>query len=133
MHQHANTHSQRAIVVSMLLACSLIAGGFAAADTASGGSSVPEPTSLEQTATGQPADPSANTPTLPASPASPKSPLPSPSPLNTASPLTSAQATPKKPSDTGIKSKTTDSQPQTRAAYTVTFNDPDGKTNTPSQ
>ena len=133
MRQHANTHSQRAIVVSMLLACSLIAGGFAAADTASGGSSVPEPTKLEQTATGQPADPSANTPTLPATPASPKSPLPSPSPLNTASPLTSTQPTPKKPGDTGIKSKATDSQPQTRAAYTVTFNDPDGRTNTPSQ
>ncbi|MCT8157985.1 RCC1 domain-containing protein, partial [Bifidobacterium polysaccharolyticum] len=76
------------------------------------------------------ATPAMPTPTLPAGP---KSPLPSPSPLNTASPLTSAQATPKKPSDTGIQSKTTDSQPQTRAAYTVTFNDPDGKTNTPSQ
>ena len=133
MRQHANTHSRRAILISMLLACSLIAGGLAAADTAPSESSVPEPTSLEQTATGQPADPLANTPTLPATPASPKSPLPSPSPLNTAFPLTSAQATPKKPSDTGIKSKTTDSQPQTRAAYTVTFNDPDGNTSTPSQ
>ena len=133
MRQHANTHSRRAILISMLLACSLIAGGLAAADTAPSESSVPEPTSLEQTATGQPADPSANPPTLPATPASPKSPLPSPSPLNNASPLISAQATPKKPSDTGIQSKTTDSQPQTRAAYTVTFNDPDGRTNTPAQ
>ena len=133
MRQHANTHSRRAILISMLLACSLIAGGLAAADTATSESSVPEPTSLEQTATGQPADPSANPPTLPATPASPKSPLPSPSPLNNASPLISAQATPKKPSDTGIQSKTTDSQPQTRAAYTVTFNDPDGRTNTPAQ
>ena len=133
MRQHANTHSQRAIVVSMLLACSLIAGGFAAADTASGGSSVPEPTKLEQTAAGQPADPSANAPTLPASPDSPKSPLSSPSPLNTASPLTNAQATPKKPGGTGIQSKAADSQPQTRAAYTVAFNDTEGKTRTPSQ
>ena len=134
MREHANTHSRRAIVVSMLLACSLIAGGLAAADTASGESSVPEPTRLEQTAAGQPADPSANAPTLPASLDSPKSPLPSPSPLNTASPLTTAQAaSDHKPAGTGIKSKTADSQPQTRTAYTVTFNDPDGRTNTPSQ
>ena len=137
MRQHANMHSRRAILVSMLLAiilpASLIMGGLAMADAASGESSVPEPTRLEQTAAGQPADPSANAPILPATPASPKSPLPSPSPLDTASPLISAQATPKKPSDTGIQSKTTDSQPQTRAAYTVTFNDPDGNTSTPSQ
>ena len=134
MRQHANTHSQRAIVVSMLLACSLIAGGFAVADTASGESSVPEPTRLEQTAAGQQADPSANAPTLPASPDSPKSPLPSPSPLDTASPLTTYQPAPDdKLGGTGIERKATDSQPQTRAAYTVAFNDPDGRTNTPSQ
>ena len=130
MRQHANMHSRRAILVSMLLACSLIAGGLATADTAPGESSVPEPTMLEQTATGQPADPSANAPTLPAGP---QSPLPSPSPLDTASPLISAQATPKQPGDTGIQSKTADSQPQTRAAYTVAFNDPEGNTSTPSQ
>ena len=135
--RHKSARSRSTTMVGVLLAiilpASLITGGLAAADTASGESSVPELTSLEQTAAGQPADPSANAPTLPATPASPKSPLPSPSPLNTASPLTSAQPTPKKPGDTGIQSKTTDSQPQTRAAYTVTFNDPDGKTRTPSQ
>ena len=147
MRQHTNTHSRRAILVSMLLAiilpASLIAGGLATADTADGesatGASTPAlPESTDQEGRHTPgtdrqnpgATPAMPTPTLPAGP---KSPLPSPSPLNTASPLTSAQATPKKPSDTGIQSKTTDSQPQTRAAYTVTFNDPDGKTNTPSQ
>ncbi|MBI0063925.1 RCC1 domain-containing protein [Bifidobacterium polysaccharolyticum] len=147
MRQHTNTHSRRAILVSMLLAiilpASLIAGGLATADTADGesatGASTPAlPESTDQEGRHTPgtdrqnpgATPAMPTPTLPAGP---KSPLPSPSPLNTAFPLTSAQATPKKPSDTGIKSKTTDSQPQTRAAYTVTFNDPDGKTNTPSQ
>ena len=121
------------VLLAIILPFSLIVGGLAAADTASGESSVPEPTRLEQTAAGQQADPSANAPTLPANPAGPKSPLPSPSPLDTASPLTSAQATPKEPGDTGIQSKTADSQPQTRAAYTVTFNDPDGNTSTPSQ
>ncbi|TSJ86187.1 hypothetical protein FPK29_00270 [Bifidobacterium polysaccharolyticum] len=135
MRQHANMHSRRAIVVSLLLAiilpASLIMGGLAMADTASGESSVPEPTRLEQTAAGQQADPSANAPTLPANPAGPQSPLPSP--LNTASPLTTSQPAPKKPGDTGIQSKTTDSLPQTRAAYTVAFNDPDGNTSTPSQ
>ncbi|WP_176694630.1 RCC1 domain-containing protein [Bifidobacterium polysaccharolyticum] len=147
MRQHTNTHSRRAILISMLLAiilpASLIAGGLATADTADGesatGASTPAlPESTDQEGRHTPgtdrqnpgATPAMPTPTLPAGP---KSPLPSPSPLNTASPLTSAQATPKKPSDTGIQSKTTDSQPQTRAAYTVTFNDPDGKTNTPSQ
>ena len=121
------------VLLAIILPFSLIAGGLAAADTASGGSSVPEPTMLEQTAAGQPADLSANAPTLPATPAGPKSPLPSPSPLDTASPLTASQPAPKKPGDTGIQSKTADSQSQTRAAYTVTFNDPDGNTNTPSQ
>ena len=134
MRQHANMHSRRAIVVSMLLACSLIAGGLATADTAPSESSVPEPTSLEQTAAGQPTDPSANAPILPASPAGPKSPLPSPSPLDTASPLTTSQPAPDdKLGGTGIERKAADSQPQTRAAYTITFNDPDGRTNTPSQ
>ena len=137
MRQHANMHSRRAIVVSMLLAiilpASLIMGGLAMADTASGESSVPEPTRLEQTAAGQPADPSASAPILPASPAGPKSPLPLPSPLNTASPLTTSQPAPKKPGDTGIERKAADSQPQTRAAYTVAFNDTEGKTSTPSQ
>ena len=121
------------VLLAIILPASLIMGGLAMADTTSGGSSVPEPTRLEQTAAGQQADPSANAPTLPATPASPQSPLPSPSPLNTASPLTTSQAAPKKPGDTGIQSKTADSQPQTRAAYTVAFNDPDGKTRTPSQ
>ncbi|RMA46376.1 hypothetical protein CI603_04625 [Bifidobacterium sp. wkB338] len=135
--RHKSARSRSTTMVGVLLAiilpASLITGGLAAADTAPSESSVPEPTKLEQTATGQPADPSANPPTLPATPASPKSPLPSPSPLDTASPLTSAQTAPKKPGGTGIQSKTADSQPQTRAAYTVTFNDPDGKTRTPSQ
>ena len=135
--RHKSARGRSTTMVGVLLAIvlpfSLIAGGLAAADTASGGSSVPEPTMLEQTAAGQQADPSANAPTLPATPASPQSPLPSPSPLNTASPLTTSQPAPKKPGDTGIKSKSADSQPQTRAAYTVTFNDPDGKTSTPSQ
>ena len=150
MRQHTNTHSRRAILVSMLLAiilpASLIAGGLAAADTADsrsatgvGAPAIPESTGQEGRHTpgmdqqNPGATPAMPTPTLPAGP---KSPLPSPSPLDTASPLTSAQATPDKPDkpgDTGIKSKATDSQPQTRAAYTVTFNDPDGKTNTPSQ
>ncbi|MDT7508233.1 InlB B-repeat-containing protein [Bifidobacterium sp. H6bp22N] len=121
------------VLLAIILPASLIMGGLATADTTSGGSSVPEPTRLEQTAAGQQADPSANAPTLPATPASPQSPLPSPSPLNTASPLTTSQPAPKKPGDTGIQSKSADSQPQTRAAYTVTFNDPDGKTRTPSQ
>ena len=121
------------VLLAIILPASLIMGSLAAADAASGKSSVPEPTMLEQTATGQPADPSANAPTLPASPAGPQSPLPSPSPLDTASPLTTAQAAPNKPGDTGIQSKSADSQPQTRAAYTVTFNDPDGNTSTPSQ
>ena len=121
------------VLLAIILPASLIMGGLAMADTASGESSVPEPTRLEQTAAGQPADPSASAPILPASPAGPKSPLPLPSPLNTASPLTTSQPAPKKPGDTGIKSKAADSQPQTRAAYTVTFNDPDGKTRTPSQ
>ena len=122
------------VLLAIILPASLIMGGLATADTASGESSVPEPTRLEQTAAGQQADPSANAPILPATPASPQSPLPSPSPLNTASPLTTAQAaSDHKPGGTGIKSKTADSQPQTRAAYTVTFNDPDGRTNTPSQ
>ncbi len=150
MRQHTNTHSRRAILVSMLLAiilpASLIAGGLATADTADsrsatgvGAPAIPESTGQEGRHTpgmdqqNPGATPAMPTPTLPAGP---KSPLPSPSPLDTASPLTSAQATPDKPDkpgDTGIKSKATDSQPQTRAAYTVTFNDPDGKTNTPSQ
>ena len=121
------------VLLAIILPFSLIVGGLAAADTASGESSVPEPTRLEQTAAGQQADPSANAPTLPATPAGPQSPLPSPSPLDTASPLTTSQPAPKKPGDTGIQSKTADSQPQTRAAYTVTFNDPDGNTSTPSQ
>ena len=121
------------VLLTIILPASLIMGGLAMADTASGESSVPEPTMLGQTATGQPADPSANAPTLPASPAGPQSPLPSPSPLDTASPLTSTKATPKKPGGAGIQSKTADSQPQTRAAYTVTFNDTEGKTRTPSQ
>ncbi|WP_445342387.1 RCC1 domain-containing protein [Bifidobacterium sp. ESL0827] len=147
MRQHTNTHSRRAILVSMLLAiilpASLIAGGLATADTAdsqpatgANAPAIPESTGQEGRHTPgtdqqNPGDtPATPTPTLPAGP---KSPLPSPSPLDTASPLTSAQATPKKPGDTGIQSKTADSQSQTRAAYTVTFNDPDGKTNTPSQ
>ena len=121
------------VLLAIILPASLIMGGLATADTTSGGSSVPEPTRLEQTAAGQPANPSANAPTLPATPASPQSPLPSPSPLDTASPLTTSQPAPKKPGDTGIQSKTADSQSQTRAAYTVTFNDPEGKTRTPSQ
>ena len=121
------------VLLAIILPASMITGGLAMADTASGESSVPEPTRLEQTAAGQQADPSASAPILPATPAGPKSPLPSPSPLDTASPLANAQAAPKKPGDTGIPSKTADSQPQTRAAYTVTFNDPDGKTRTPSQ
>ena len=121
------------VLLAIILPASLIMGGLATADTTNSESSVPEPTRLEQTAADQPADPSANAPTLPASPAGPQSPLPSPSPLNTASPLTSAQAAPKKPGDTGIQSKSADSQPQTRAAYTVAFSDPDGKTRTPSQ
>ena len=121
------------VLLAIILPASLIMGGLATADTTNSGSSVPEPTMLVQTAAGQQADPSANAPTLPATPAGPKSPLPSPSPLNTAFPLTTAQAAPKKPGDTGIQSKSADSQPQTRAAYTVTFNDPDGNTNTPSQ
>ena len=121
------------VLLAIILPASLIMGGLAMADTASGGSSVPEPTRLEQTAAGQQADPSANAPTLPATPASPQSPLPSPSPLNTASPLTTSQPAPKKPGDTGIQSKSADSQPQTRAAYTVTFSDPEGNTRTPSQ
>ncbi|MCT8156883.1 RCC1 domain-containing protein [Bifidobacterium polysaccharolyticum] len=121
------------VLLAIILPASLIMGGLAMADTASGESSVPEPTRLEQTATVQPADPSANPPTLPATPESPKSPLPSPSPLNTASPLTTSQPAPKKPGDTGIQSKAADSQPQTRAAYTVAFNDTEGKTRTPSQ
>ena len=119
------------VLLAIILPASLIMGSLATADAASGGSSVPEPTRLEQTAAGQQADPSANAPTLPATPASPKSPLPSP--LDTASPLTTAQAAPKKPGDTGIQSKSADSQPQTRAAYTVTFSDPEGNTRTPSQ
>ncbi len=121
------------VLLAIILPFSLIVGGLAAADTASGESSVPEPTRLEQTAAGQQADPSANAPTLPATPAGPQSPLPSPSPLDTASPLTTSQPAPKKPGDTGIQSKTADSQPQTRAAYTVTFNDTEGNTSTPSQ
>ena len=147
MRQHTNTHSRRAILVSMLLAiilpASLIAGGLATADTAdsqpatgANAPAIPESTGQEGRHTPgtdqqNPGDtPATPTPTLPAGP---KSPLPSPSPLDTASPLTSAQATPKKPGDTGIQSKTADSQSQTRAAYTVTFNDPEGKTRTPSQ
>ena len=121
------------VLLAIILPASLIMGGLAMADTTNSGSSVPEPTRLEQTAAGQQADPSANAPTLPATPASPKSPLPSPSPLNTASPLTTSQPAPKKPGDTGIQSKTADSQPQTRAAYTVAFNDTEGNTSTPSQ
>ncbi|MBI0145493.1 MULTISPECIES: RCC1 domain-containing protein [Bifidobacterium] len=121
------------VLLAIILPASLIMGGLAMAGTASGESSVPEPTKLEQTAAGQQADPSASAPILPATPAGPQSPLPSPSPLNTASPLTTSQPAPKKPGDTGIQSKTADSQPQTRAAYTVAFNDPDGRTRTPSQ
>ena len=121
------------VLLAIILPTSLIMGGLAMADTASGESSVPEPTKLEQTAAGQQADPSASAPILPATPASPQSPLPSPSPLNTASPLTTSQPAPKKPGDTGVERKTADSKPQTRAAYTVTFNDPDGRTSTPSQ
>ncbi|MBI0085728.1 MULTISPECIES: RCC1 domain-containing protein [Bifidobacterium] len=121
------------VLLAIILPASLIMGSLATADTASGESSVPEPTKLEQTAAGQQADPSASAPILPATPASPQSPLPSPSPLNTASPLTTSQPAPKKPGDTGVERKAADSQPQTRAAYTITFNDPDGKTNTPSQ
>ena len=140
MRQHTNTHSRRAILVSMLLAiilpASLIAGGLATADTADsrsttgvGAPAIPESTGQEGRHTPG-ATPSMPTPTLPAGP---QSPLPSPSPLDTASPLISAQATPKKPGDTGIQSKTAPSQPQTRAAYTVAFNDPEGNTSTPSQ
>ena len=145
MHQHTNIHSRRAILVSMLLAiilpASLIAGGLAAADTADsrsatgvGAHAIPESTGQEGRHTpgadqqNPGATPAMPTPTLPAGP---KSPLPSP--LDTASPLTTAQAAPKKPGDTGIQSKSADSQPQTRAAYTVTFSDPEGNTRTPSQ
>ena len=144
MRQHMNVHSRQAILVSMLLAiilpASLIMGSLAAADSGSaagaGVPAIPESTGQEGRHTPgtdqqNPGDtPATPTPTLPTGP---KSPLPSPSPLNTASPLTSAQATPKKPGDTGIQSKATDSQPQTRAAYTVAFNDPEGNTSTPSQ
>ena len=147
MRQHTNTHSRRAILVSMLLAiilpASLIAGGLATADTADSRSAtganapaIPESTGQEGRHTpgmdqqNPGATPAMPTPTLPAGP---KSPLPSPSPLNTASPLTTSQPAPKKPGDTGIQSKTADSQPKTRAAYTVAFNDPDGNTSTPSQ
>ena len=70
------------VLLAIILPASLIMGGLAMADTASGESSVPEPTRLEQTAAGQPADPSASAPILPATPASPQSPLPSPSPLD---------------------------------------------------
>ncbi|WP_445341749.1 RCC1 domain-containing protein [Bifidobacterium sp. ESL0827] len=135
--QHKSARGRSTTMVGVLLAiilpASLIMGVFATADTAPSESSVPEPTMLGQTAAGQPADPSASAPILPATPAGPQSPLPSPSPLDTASPLISAQATPDKPGDTGIQSRTADSQPQTRAAYTVTFNDPEGNTSTPSQ
>ena len=56
-----------------------------------------------------------------------------PSPLTTTSPLTPAQNKPTTAPTPNNPDKAADSQPQTRAAYTVTFNDPDGKTNTPSQ
>ena len=137
MRQHTNTHSRRAILVSMLLAiilpASLIAGGLATADSRSttgvGAPAIPESTGQEGRHTPG-ATPSMPTPTLPAGP---QSPLPSPSPLDTASPLTTSQPAPDKPGDTSIQSKTANSQPQTRASYTVTFNDPDGNTSTPPQ
>ena len=113
------------VLLAIILPASLIMGSLAAADTADSKSSVPQPTRLEQTATGQPADPSANAPTLPTMSASPQSPLPSP--LNTASPITTTQPAPDKPGDTGIQSKTADSQPQTRAAtHTITFDSAGG-------
>ena len=147
MRQHPYTHSRPAMAVSLLLAvilpASLIAGGLAAADTAdsepgmaaapampggTGGGGRQTPRVAKQNPGTSPsyATSPATSPTF-------QSPLATPSPLTTTSPLAPAQNKPTTAPTPNNPDKTAESQPQTRAAYTVGFSDPEGNTSTPSQ
>ena len=133
------------ILLAIILPASLIAGSFATADTAANEPSAADtaaPAALGGTGGGGRQTPrvakqnSGISPSDATSPATPpifQSPLTTPSPLNTTSPLIPAQNKPTTAPTPSNPDKAADSLPQTRAAYTVAFNDPAGNTSTPSQ